>query len=220
MTKIAPGLLFSLLLAASPAQASLITNGSFEAGSPPPPLGGWQTFSTGSTAITGWTVIGGNIDWVDANVWQASDGTSSLDLIGNAHAGGVEQTIATVAGQRYLLTFDLAGNPDNQALAMKYLDVSAGAATQTFSFDVTGHTLASIGWTQQSLSFVATGSTTTISFLAQTSTGCCWGPALDNVAVNAVPEPESDILVLTGLGLAGMLGWRRRAVQRRDSGKA
>jgi hypothetical protein len=57
----------------------------------------------GSTAITGWTVINGAIDYVTPSCWNASSGTRSLDLIGSgsSNVGGIMQQFDTVFGQAY-----------------------------------------------------------------------------------------------------------------------
>ena len=92
----------------SAAQADLITNGSFETPTVPP--GTFSNFSTGSTAITGWTVIGPPVSVVSgtfqAPLFPAQDGTQWLDLTGpTSGGGGVQQTVATTPGQTYNLSF-------------------------------------------------------------------------------------------------------------------
>jgi len=100
----------------SPVQATalnLISNGSFEeyAVLGDAPSGGFWTLDVGSPALPDWSIVQSNIDW-DNGFWQAAEGTHSLDLNGNRGAGGVSQTISTEAGQTYLLTFALSGNPN------------------------------------------------------------------------------------------------------------
>ena len=94
---------------------NLVVNGSFEDGVGTYDGGNGVDFVTlkaGSTGITGWTIILSSIDY-DGSYWQASDGGRSLDLEGaGGDLGGVSQTISTVPGKAYVLTFDMAGNPD------------------------------------------------------------------------------------------------------------
>ena len=90
-------------------------NGSFEAASVIPG-GGFVTLKEGSTDITGWTVIGTvnyaySIDYI-GGYWQAAEGYRSVDLNGTSDRGGVQQALATVAGQRYEVRFAMSGNPD------------------------------------------------------------------------------------------------------------
>ncbi|MGA2793554.1 MAG: DUF642 domain-containing protein, partial [Roseiarcus sp.] len=99
---------------ASPSSANLVTNGSFESGTGDAGLGGFTTVYAGDTNIGDWTVFGpGNspsVDWING-YWQAQDGTHSIDMNGNT-LGGVEQTIGTIAGRNYTMTFWMSGNPD------------------------------------------------------------------------------------------------------------
>jgi hypothetical protein len=94
-------------------QANLITNGSFEA--PVVPVGGFTDFTSGSTGITGWTVVGaaGGVSVASGTVaegcclFPAEDGAQWLDLTGdgtNAVEGG-QKTFATTLGTNYTLTF-------------------------------------------------------------------------------------------------------------------
>jgi choice-of-anchor C domain-containing protein len=184
----------SVLLATTPAQAiNLINNGSFENSS----LGsgfGHVFLSAGSTDINDWTVTSGSIDYTNGT-WQASDGGFSLDLSGYVgDAGSIAQTFSTTQGNQYLVSFDLAGNP-NPPPTVKTLRLSAGDSSQDFTFDVTGKNYTNMGWSPQTFSFVASGDSTTLSFASLDNSGA--GPALDNVVVTAVPW-ETDALSVVG----------------------
>jgi hypothetical protein len=111
--KLSLTLLLTLFTAAI-AQANLLTNGSFE--SPIVPNGGFTNFNSGSTGITGWTVIGpagkgvsiiSGAFSVSGIKTPAQDGAQWLDLTGDNSNDieGVSQTVATVAGATYTLTF-------------------------------------------------------------------------------------------------------------------
>jgi choice-of-anchor C domain-containing protein len=210
------------LMATIPAKANLITNGSFEAASISP--GSFTNVAAGSTAITGWTVTLGNIDYI-GSLWGASNGSRSLDLEGSAGTcnlvipncpGGIAQSFATIAGQQYDVMFDLAGNPFNVPI-IKTISVSAAGKSQTFSFNVTGHSTGSMGWTTHTWTFTAAGSSTTLEFDTADSPATGWGPALDNVNVtlssNAPPEstvPEPSTVLLMGGGLLALAAVRMR----------
>ena len=205
-------LLAVLLCALSPAaQANLLTNGSFEVGPVP---GTFVNLTGGSTAITGWTVTGTTIDYV-GSLWEASDGSRSLDLdgsIGWPHTnGGVAQSFATMPGMAYVVSFDLAGNPYNTP-TIKPMRVAAAGQSQDFTFDSTGRSVVNMGWLAQSWSFTAVAAMTTLEFRSLTQAPQIgWGAALDNVSVSVVPEPAGWALMLAGMALLG--GLSRRSVR-------
>ena len=163
----------------APAQAHVVplVNGGFEAGDNPP---------------TGWTVSGTTgIDVVKDNLptsgWDASEGLYSIDL-NSFHAGTISQSFATYVGGKYIVTFDLAGNPGKGGVVT--LNASAAAVTVPFSFDTTGRSEASMGWTPKSFNFTATAANTTVTFTSTTNDqGSCinppaaCGPALDRISV-------------------------------------
>jgi choice-of-anchor C domain-containing protein len=209
-----------VLMMTIPAEANLLVNGSFETGPVP---GSFTNLASGSTAITGWTVSFGNIDYI-GSLWVASDGTRSLDLEGSAGTcsinppncpGGISQTFSTVAGQQYLVTFDLAGNLSNLPV-IKTVSVSAAGQSQNFTFNTTGHNTASMGWVTDTWTFTATGSTATLEFDTADNPATGWGPALDNVSVTAVSStvPEPSTWLLLGIGLIVIAGSSRMRERR------
>jgi choice-of-anchor C domain-containing protein len=165
----------------------LLVNGSFDqiAGAP----GNYAVVAGGSTDITGWTVTGVGIDWLDNTYWEASDGLASLDLSGTlfdgsfVYAGGIEQTFATTAGEQYTVTFDLAGN--SYAQAIETVRVSAAGQSQDYSFDTAGHSNSDMGWIGQTFTFTATGTSTTLNFSSLDGSGDFAGATIDNVHVAA-----------------------------------
>ena len=164
------------------------TNGSFESGTYVDGGSGFEQLNAGDTSITGWTVDAGSVDWI-GTYWPAEDGAMSIDLSG-ADAGTISQTLATTIGNTYTVSFFLSGNPAGPP-TVKTLDVTAtGAASASYTFDVTGNDLTNMNWTPETFTFLATSASTTLSFVS--TTAGAFGPALDNVAITETVPTKSD----------------------------
>jgi choice-of-anchor C domain-containing protein len=187
----------SLALLASHAIAAPFQNGSFESGTLVN-TGSFDTLSAGSTAITGWTVTGDGVDYMDT-YWVAANGTRSIDMLSCGTAGGVQQTFDTLPGAIYQVTFSLAGNPDG---GIKTLTASAAASTANFTFDTAGATASAMNYATKSFTFTATSASTTLAFTGGVLGGgtSCAGSVLDNVAVNVLVAPSTPIPVGGALG--------------------
>jgi len=189
--------------------ATLITNGSFETGPSIPSGSSFRTLSGGSTAITGWTVTGNTIDYFGPS-WSVSDGIRAVDLDGAFSTGGIQQTFATDLGQTYDVAFDLSGNPEGGP-QIKQLRVSVDSFLQDFAFDTQGQTRSTLIWQPTAFSFVASGSSATLSFASLSPSGNSFGGFIDNVSVVAsTPIPEPSTMLLLDSGLAGLGFFRRR----------
>ena len=194
-------------LIVTPVQAAtnLVQNGSFEIGPNP---GSFTSINAPSGAITGWAVTQ-TIDYI-GTLWQASQGSRSLDLNGPSIPGVIGQQFSTTPGTKYRVTFDLAGNFSEPNLPIRTLRVSAAGSSANFDFDITGKSSTNMGWVSTSWDFTATDPITLLEFAGANATGA--GPALDNVSVIAlsdppdptsIPEPSS-ILGLLSLGVLGI----------------
>jgi len=186
------------------ASASLIVNGSFEESSLNPG-GTWIPLAGGSSAIDGWTTTLGGVDYM-GTIWAAADGNRFIDL-NNVSPGGIQQSFATVAGGSYLVTFALSANMFGGP-AEKVVEVSAGGSSEIFTYDyiLEGSTQGTPNWKYFEWTFVATGSTSTLSFTSLT--GSVYGATLDDVTVVAIAIPAPASLALLALG--GLVGRRRR----------
>ncbi|MHB1217589.1 MAG: choice-of-anchor C family protein, partial [Alphaproteobacteria bacterium] len=177
------------------APVGTLVNGSFEQGP------GQNAFFGGSTAVTGWTVTGHSIDYLNT-VWQAADGAFSLDLSG-FDAGGVQQTFATTAGVQYTVSFQIGSDGQGvPAGTIRTMEVSAAGTTAQYTSNTTGHTYANMGWTQQAFTFTATGAQTTLSFRSLNA-GLA-GPTLDDVrlTVGNVITNEDTAVSVGGLAVS------------------
>ncbi|MGH9358259.1 MAG: DUF642 domain-containing protein [Terriglobia bacterium] len=220
---IALALIGSCLLAL-PARADLITNGSFE--SPLAPVGGFSNFNSGSTGITGWTVVGPQVSIVSGSytsfglTFPAEDGNQWLDLTGDVsnNVEGVEQTVATTPGATYNLSYFVGnqvnpGGPYGTTSTVKVFVDGTLIQTSTNSLGAGGKTQV---WEPFSTSFAAASASTTLEFQnADPSTDNTNG--LDNVvltqgAATATPEPSTFFMLSAALFTLGSLVIRRRVV--------
>jgi choice-of-anchor C domain-containing protein len=216
--------LLCTLVSFIPATAGLITNGSFE--SPVVPVGGFTSYASGSTLITGWTVVGaaGGVAVVNGTFAQecctfpAEDGAQWLDLTGlNSNSvEGVEQTIATTAGTSYTVSFWIGNTYDPNGIfgTTSTVDVLMGGLSGSLlgAFTNSSTTPGTLVWQQFTTSFTASGSSTTLDFLnADPANDNSNG--LDNVSVvaNGSSVPEPGTLSLLGIGILGLGLLRRRA---------
>ena len=154
-----------------------------------------------------------NSGGLNPGIIVTGDGTHSVDLNGNAGPGGVEQTLNNlVAGQHYFLSFDLSGNPDNSIDPTREVTVTAGSTTNTFDYTIGSNTKSDMMWQSHGFEFIATITSETIDFLSG-STNCCYGIALDNVSVVALPEPAAWLMMIVGVSFLGAgLRMRRGAL--------
>ncbi|MBK8401160.1 MAG: choice-of-anchor C family protein [Propionivibrio sp.] len=180
---------------------NLITNGGFEDTTF---SGTFDPYSAGSGALTGWTIVTGSVDLIHT-YWTPAGGAYSLDLSGNED-GVISQSFATVIGQRYLVSFAMAGNPDDTMDPVKTMQVGLSQGP-LWTFDTTGRTHADMGWETKSFDFIAAGTSSTLSFASLNDSA--YGAALDNISVTAIPEPESFAMFLAGLGLIAAVARRR-----------
>lgn len=192
------------------AQANLVSNGSFEVanGTFVGDSTNLMSLGTGSTTISGWTVFGGSVAWIEnqnPTPWyKASDGVRALDLTDTrdgAPYGGVRQDVATVAGQYYIVSFDL-GIHSRYSSTICCIQAAAADFQQIYTAEaVSGEQK----WFTNTFTFKATSSITQLQFLGALATPADIG--LDNVSMVAVPEPSTWLAM--GLGVA-LLARRKR----------
>jgi hypothetical protein len=189
-------------------------------------IGGWQLIGKGGVDGNGdpipgapgtMIVLGSNYTEPDNTTAQTlyfhpQAGLQSLDLTGEGNQGltnGIKQSVATTVGLNYILTFWVGhqystalgyeGGPGSIAL---YID-----GQLIGPFNNSGNTLEDVNWVPFSYSFQAASDQTVVAFLNNTPYGNNYA-GLDNVALTAVPEPSS--LILLGAGLSFLASRARR----------
>jgi Protein of unknown function (DUF642) len=209
-----------LALAATQAQANLLTNGSFENTSNTfvGDVNNVDELNSGSSAIPGWTTINGvPTAWIEnGNPYaiSAANGMFFLDLTGYSDVGtygGVTQSFATVPGTNYSATFDL-GYGGNAGFFGGPGSVRASAAGVSSTFTSGSGTPNPAVWDLETFSFTATSSLTPLSFVGISTAGGEY-IGLDNVDVElasggSVPEPGAGSLFLAGVWLLAYAGRR------------
>jgi hypothetical protein len=215
---------------AASAASNLLTNGGFEQ-----PSINLAFYSAGSTAITGFTVVGlpggdstaalvNNSAFGGLGV-RSSEGAQFVDLTGEVGRGaGVRSDdFATQFGATYAVTFDVGaffvggyGSYGNATVELFVNGVQAGSFQNILSLSTAGSDYQTF-----SHSFTGTGAATNVAFYSsQSQTSSNLGVGLDNVGVTmtaapppgSVPEPTTWALMISGFGIAGAM-LRRKARQ-------
>jgi choice-of-anchor C domain-containing protein len=159
---------------------NVVIDGSFDW--PKAPVGDVRTYRA-PQRFSIWHVASGSVDIADQGYWQPAEGKQSLDLSGD-DAGTIFQDLPTVDGQKYSVTFSMAGNVVCGP-AVKQLAVSwDGQQVATEAFDTTGRSRTDMGWVQHKLTVVAAGPSSRLGFQSLTAGAC--GPAIDRVRVKPV----------------------------------
>ncbi|HMN76783.1 MAG TPA: PEPxxWA-CTERM sorting domain-containing protein [Burkholderiaceae bacterium] len=218
---LAAALVLTGLCLSSAHAANLVANGSFEA--PDIRAGGiYVLYPTGSTAITGWTVLGAAGEDVQLTPdtylgLQASDGRQWVDLTGiyGYDKGVRSDAFATAIGATYRVTFDI-GNYMPFGKSTLGVSINGGAEQLFVNASLADNPKAPMNWATFGFDWVADGTSARLDFLGRangslSNTGVI---GLDNVGFELVkppvPEPQTWALMLGGLGLVAAGARRRR----------
>lgn len=186
------------LVAGSAWSANLVADGGFEN-----PVGNnpFQTFGVG--AMGAWNVDSGSVDLI-RNYWQPASGDQSLDLAGN-EPGAISQTIACQQGVTYRVSMMVSGNPDGGP-DTKLGEVYYGGSyvgTAWYVMSSMGNTKPDMRWVYEYGYFTAGVSNGKLEIREASGGPGYYGIALDDVSVEAVPEPAS--MAILGLGALALI---------------
>ncbi|OWQ93715.1 hypothetical protein CDN99_04490 [Roseateles aquatilis] len=197
MKRLIAAALFAAPLFAMAAPVNLLTNGSFES----TVVGSGSYTIVNSTA--GWTVGPNGLEIRNNVAGSAFDGVNFVELDTTANSW-ISQTLNTVFGATYTMSFAYANRPDQLGAASNGLSWSIGSLSGLVGNNT------NTTWQTFTTTFTGTGSPMTLKFAAA-GISDSYGTSLDKVSVTAVPEPESLALLLAGLGAMGVVLRRRKA---------
>jgi choice-of-anchor C domain-containing protein len=166
----------SVVQIASSRSAALL-NGSFEQG-PAIPADD-LVIAAGSKDLSGWNVTRGDVKYLGSS-WNVPQGARAIDLDGTM-PGEISQTFATTKNQTYVVSFYLSGNPEG-ALA-KHLRVTVDGVAAEYFFNTSAQTKDVLTWQPINFSFVASGTSATLTFTSLSRADSASGALIDNVSV-------------------------------------
>ena len=207
---------FAIATLAAPATAAnLITNGDFGAGN--------SGFGSGYTYVSpGYGVLfPEGLYTVDTNPQTShpyfysfgdhTTGESNFMIVNGAGTPNTDvwsQTVAVTAGRTYKLSAFLSSvYPSSPALLDFF--VTPGNGNRQLVFASTAPGSAAV-WVGHNGNFTATSNSITLSIVNQNTVlgGNDFG--IDDISLNAVPEPTSWAMLIAGFGLVGIAARRRR----------
>jgi hypothetical protein len=215
--KLPLALLATLLGSAAGAATNLVTNGSFE--SPNIVGGSYVLVTTGSTSITGWTVLGPTAAesvQLTPDTYlglKASDGRQWIDLTGvvGYDKGLRSDAVATTIGNVYHLSFDV-GNYLPFGVSTLGVSINGGAEQLFVNTSLAVTATNPMNWSSFGFDWVATSGSAQLTFLGRANGALSndLGIGLDNVVFAPVPEPGRWGLMALGLCAFGLRQARRR----------
>lgn len=209
-------------LCAPAAMAVPFSNGSFES-----PVITYPAYQV--TSDTVWTLSSAQIMssasltiYGGGGLTTTDQGTQFAVLNSNGSAGSISQTFDTIIGGQYSVSFAQNqfytnnGSSPPQPTSVN-LTATAPGYSGNFVYNrgtLPGSFVTDALWDHHSFTFTATGTSSTLSFIGNSTSGANYGQAIDNVIVAfippPVPAPEPASIALLGVGMLGLVTLRRR----------
>jgi choice-of-anchor C domain-containing protein len=144
---------------------NIVFDGQFAEASTPAMFPGYTAYVEGSS-IGKWRVESGVIDLNGDHFVPSPSGGRSIQLVGGDEPGSIVQSIATVPGETYQITFSIAGNWRNSFHASG-LHIEAGVESADVAVYLGQDENAGVEhWQTRTFTFEAAGETTEIRFAA------------------------------------------------------
>jgi hypothetical protein len=191
----------ALLGAPALAQANLVVNGSFEDYSSVT-AGNWSIFGSGN----GWTTGANGVEIRNAVAGTAAQGVRFAELDTTANSW-ISQIIQTNANQALELSYSYAPRAgvasNSNGIQIFWNGLSLGT--------ISGNGNNGSSWNDLVYDVQADANGFGVLKFASIGVSDSLGGSLDNIAVTAVPEPETGAMLLTGLGILAAVTRRRKA---------
>jgi hypothetical protein len=149
------------------------------------------TYSSGQS-FGGWSVIGGSVDLEPDTIVTAPGGGLAVDLSGDDAGTILSNSINTVVGETYQVTFALNGNFAGGNTDSKTIRVAIDGVAADYTIDHIGADWINEHWEYRTLTFTA--STTASSIQFQSFEDSAFGPYLADVSISHIPNTVSEIL--------------------------
>lgn len=171
--------------------SELIVNGGFE--TPALSTGQWAVYPDGT--LTSWEVTGGSGLEIQNNAAGAPHGGNQLAELDSHTPGsstsGIEQTVSTVPGQQYRLSFWHSPRPNNgpdtdNAIQLDVLVTSVSGVLVTDTIGQPSYSGSGTVWTQYTYEFIALDTETTVRFTDDGSQTDTLGGYLDDVSMRTL----------------------------------